>query len=108
METIGQRIRRLRRDRGFRQVEFAPLVSMTQSSLSYVESKNKEFSAAQLLALSDALHVSPHYIMFGGVEEDMNFFELSRIYRELPEDKKATLIALAQALVPKKTNTKAA
>lgn len=46
--------------------------------------------------------------MFGGVEEDMNFFELSRIYRELPEDKKATLIALAQALVPKKTNTKAA
>jgi len=35
METIGQRVRNLRYKRGYtRQVEFAPMVSMTQSSLS--------------------------------------------------------------------------
>lgn len=101
METIGQRIKRLRLDRGYtRQTEFAPLVFMTQSSLSYVEAKDKEFTARQLLALAKILHVSPEYIMHGGREEDMNYLELSRIYKELSDDNRATLLKLAHALMP--------
>lgn len=101
METIGQRIRRLRVARGFaRQEDFAPLVLMTQSSLSYVESKEKEFTARQLLAMSRVLHTSPEYIMDGGREEDMQYLELSRIYKELSDADRETLLKLAHALRP--------
>lgn len=108
METIGQRIWRLRLDRGFsRQEDFALMVFMTQSSLSYVESKDKEFTARQLLAMARVLHVSPEYIMDGGREEDMQYLELSRIYKELSDPERETLLKLAHALRPQ-ANTKVA
>lgn len=109
METIGKRLRRLRIDRGYkRQVEFAPLVLMTQSSLSDVESKDKEFSARQLLAICRVLSVSPEYVVYGGEEEDMNTVELLSLYKQLDQNGRDTLIKLARALVPSKANSKAA
>lgn len=109
METIGKRIRRLRIERGFtRQVEFAPLVLMTQSSLSDVESKDKEFSAKQMLALCRVLQVSPDYLMEGGKEEDMGSLELLRIYKNLQEAEREMLVRMARGLVADLGNRKQA
>lgn len=109
METIGKRIRRLRLERGFtRQVEFAPMVLMTQSSLSDVESKNKEFSAAQLMALCQVLNVSPDYLMDGGREEDMGTMELLRIYKTLQKTEREMLVRMARGLVADSGNRKQA
>lgn len=80
METIGQRIWRLRLGRGF---------------------------SRQLLAMARVLHVSPEYIMDGGREEDMQYLELSRIYKELSDPERETLLKLAHALRPQ-ANTKVA
>lgn len=109
METIGQRIRRLRTERGFkRQVEFAPMVYMTQSSLSDVESKNKEFTARQLLALSRVLRVSPEHIMEGGEDEDMESLELMRIFKQLEQAERQMLLRVALSLLPVKGKSEAA
>jgi len=109
METIGKRIRRLRIERGFtRQVEFAPMVLMTQSSLSDVESKDKEFSAKQMLALCRVLQVSPDYLMEGGREEDMGSLELLRIYKNLQEAEREILIRMARGLTADTGNRKRA
>ena len=95
--------------RGYtRQTEFAPMVLMTQSSLSDVESKNKEFSAKQLMALCRVLKVSPGYIVEGGQESDMEEIELLRIFKQLPQAERSMLLKTATALLPNKANSLAA
>lgn len=77
------------------------MVLMTQSSLSDVESKDKEFSAKQLMALCGVLQVSPEYLLKGGGEEDMGSIELQRIYRELDPARREFLLETAQGLAAK-------
>lgn len=110
METIGQRVRNLRYKRGYtRQVEFAPMVSMTQSSLSDVESKNKAFTAVQLMLLCEVLNTTPEYIVYGTETEGGEMYlELKRIFTALSEQERATLLRMARALVPDQANAKLA
>lgn len=108
METIGERIRRIRKDREYRQEDLAPLVGMTQSSLSYVESKNKVFTAEQLMALCRVLQVSPEYIVFGGEEEDMGTIEIMQLFKQLPPKERDMLLRTARALLPTGENSAAA
>ena len=111
METIGQRIKRLRYEQGYKRgIEFAPLVQMTQSSLSDVESKNKEFSAFQLMALCRVLGVTPEHLLYGSEkgEEDMSTMEIVHIYKSLSPEKQETLLTLGRALAPSQANRTAA
>jgi hypothetical protein len=76
------------------------MVLMKQSSLSDVESKNKDFNATQLLALCRVLQVSPEYIVYGGEEEDMNTIEIVRLFRTLGPAEQEMIIKTAHALQP--------
>ena len=93
METIGQRIRRIRKERGIdRQEDLAPLCGIKQSTLSDIESKNREFSATVLYAFAKALEVSTDEIMFGTKEDIVGQSELIRIFTNLsPEQRKIVL-----------------
>ena len=110
METIGKRIERLRKSCGIvRQADLASQIGVTQSTLSSIESKNLEFSAAVLYALSRALSVTPEYIMYGiGEDEDMGSLELAQIYKALPLAERETLLRMARVLLPDLTNRIAA
>ena len=66
METIGQRLRRLRRARHplMTQAELAKLCKITPQAISNLERGIAE-STTYLVALAAALDVSPHYLEHG-------------------------------------------
>lgn len=111
METIGQRIRRLRLDRGIdKQADIAKPAGITQSTLSDIESKNKSFSATVLYALAKELGVSTDEIMFGSPgEEVMGQAELVRIFIELTPDQREMVLQMVRGLQSaRKANSMAA
>lgn len=110
METIGQRIRRLRLERGIiRQAELALPCGITQSTLSDIESKNKEFLASVLLALCRKLDVSIEEIMYGTQGEIVGQSELTRIFAALSPADRDALLRMARGLqIANQANVQAA
>lgn len=99
METIGQRIRRLRKARGMeRQEQLSGPVGITQSTLSDIESKNKDFSAKNLYAFARELEVSPDEIMFGTQGEVVGQSELIRIFSELSQEQRDIVLSMVRGL----------
>jgi transcriptional regulator with XRE-family HTH domain len=64
METIGGRIRTLRKERGLTQPELATAIGKDQSTISDIE-RGAGFSAETLMALCDALETTAEYVMRG-------------------------------------------
>lgn len=110
MENTGQRIRRLRKERGIeRQSELCALVpDLGQSTLSDIESKNKSFSASVLLGLARALKVSPDYIVSGVGEEDLGTVEIVELFKTLSQPAREMLLIAARGLVANASAKKAA
>jgi transcriptional regulator with XRE-family HTH domain len=67
METIGARVRGLRKEMGLTQVELAARAGVDQSTISDIE-RGKSFGAEVLMSVSQALLRSPQYIMTGKPE----------------------------------------
>lgn len=108
METVGQRIRRLRTEREINQAFLAGLIGVNQSTISNIERDNVELSAAYLYAIARALNVSPDTVWLGTEEQDMESMEILRILRTLDAAERQTLLKLARALAPDTANAKAA
>jgi transcriptional regulator with XRE-family HTH domain len=108
MESIGQRIRRLRLERGLiRQKQLADLIGVNQSTISAIESKPVALTAENLYKIARALQVTPDLIMTGTEIDDMGSIELQRIYASLTLEQRDTLVRMARALMPQ-ANDKAA
>ena len=107
METVGQRIKRLRLAGDVKQQRLADLVGVNQSTISNIERDNVDLTAAYLYKIAEALNVSSDEIWLGSPGEDMNTFELTRIYRSLSDQDRETLLRLARALAPQ-ANSRAA
>lgn len=73
METIGTRIRRLRKALGMDR-------------------------QAQLYKFASALMCSPEYIMTGEGEEDVGAYELMTIYKSIKPDEREMLLKMARGL----------
>ena len=84
------------------------MVSMTQSSLSDVESKNKAFTALQLMEMCSVLRTTPEYIVYGTDEGGEMYLELKRIFNALTDQERETLLRMARALMPDTANAKVA
>ena len=68
--TLGERISEARKDLGMTQEELAELIGMSRSYLADIESNAKNISKVyQLEALSNALHLTPTYILTGHRDE---------------------------------------
>jgi transcriptional regulator with XRE-family HTH domain len=57
-ETLGERLARLRKQRGFTQVEFADRVGITQVLISLYETDRRQFSVELAIRFALALNVS--------------------------------------------------
>lgn len=73
METMGQRIKRLREARGWTQSQLAELTGVTVSAVSQWElDQTENVKLVPFLRLSKVLETDPHYLVFGperGAEE---------------------------------------
>lgn len=66
METMGQRIRRLRQARGWTQEELAQRTGVTLSAVSQWElDATKNVKLVPFLALAKTLDTDPYYLVFG-------------------------------------------
>lgn len=80
METIGERIRRLRKEQGLNQTQLAGAVGVNQSTISDIENDLIKFEAGILMALSRALLKSPQFIMTGKPEPvELSDFEVKMV-----------------------------
>jgi transcriptional regulator with XRE-family HTH domain len=62
-ESMGQRIKRMREQRGWTQTELADLVGVTVSAVSQWELDQTE--NVKLLPLAKLFETDPHYLVFG-------------------------------------------
>jgi len=81
-----------------RQAQLADPVGITQSTLSDIESKNKDFSALVLYAFARELEVSTDEIMFGTQGEIVGQSELIRIYTELKPEQRDIVLQMVRGL----------
>lgn len=66
METMGDRIRRLREARGLKQPQFAKLVGVTKSAVSQWETGGTANLKLPVLArVLEVLHTDLHYLVWG-------------------------------------------
>ena len=103
METMGQRIRALRKAAHLSQVSLAKTLGLDQSTVSDIENdKNDAFTGKVLLKMSETFSRSPFYIVYG-VEGDGRHLsaeeaELLLAFRNAHRDQKQALLTLARAL----------
>ena len=104
MSTIGQRVRQLRKLRGYSQVELAALVGITQGSLSLIERDETEVPAGSTVAgLCKALRTTPDFLIAGGGDPDsiasaIQEHELVFLWRDMPEEARRLVLDNAHAV----------
>lgn len=103
MNTIGERVRHLRKARGYSQVELAALAGITQGSLSLIEKNKTEMPAGDTLAgLCKALRTTPEYLIAGvedpsSIDSAVQEHELLHVWRSLPPDARQLVLDNAVA-----------
>ena len=68
-ETLGRRIARIRKERGFTQVELAARIGIIQTIISAVESDERKLSAEMAVRFAQALDVSMDELLGPGRRE---------------------------------------
>jgi transcriptional regulator with XRE-family HTH domain len=104
--SIGERIRWLIEARGYKQVELAEKMDLTQASISnWITGASRKPSAPSLLKLAAALECNPQFIITGeGDPWEMNAVtksseqELLHAFRDMDPKAQAALIAAAHAM----------
>ena len=94
-KDLGLRIRNLRRELHITQEELAEQIGLSASFLGHVERGSRVASLETLVALCNALHTSPQYLLAASLEDELT----AHIPTSLsPEDraKLAAFLRLAQ------------
>lgn len=96
--SIGERIRRRREELGISQIELAELIGYKdKSTISKIESGDRELRQSKIKAIADALQTTTDYIMeWDNGEEKIE--QLVETARKLTPGNLNRLIAIAEAL----------
>ncbi len=102
MDTIGSRVRALRKARGLTQTQLAALVGITQGSLSLIEKNLTQVpSGSTLAALCAALRTTPDFIIAGlrddsgNIQAAIDEHELVHLWRDMPPEARQLLLESA-------------
>lgn len=100
METLYDRIKRLRHEKGLSQDELAKMTGYSsRSTVNKIESGLIDISQKKILAFAKALGVTPRYLMDGDLPLGHDNFsdkerEMIKKYRQLPPAGKAAVDAV--------------
>jgi transcriptional regulator with XRE-family HTH domain len=98
MKTIGERVRQLRREKGFgRQADLAKLVGVDQSVISDIEN-GSGFKADVLMALCEHLDTSAEYLMHGEDRATAGEAEILNLYRKTSDEGRTAMVVMARGL----------
>ena len=100
--TIGNRVKKLRKERGLNQTELGDIVGLTFSGISAIESSKSNPSSDVIIKLSDFFEVSADYLL-RGVETERTISEAEQeILEVLRKDEAMTSAVMEFAKVKKK------
>lgn len=98
MKTIGERVRDLRKAKGFsRQGDLAKLVGVDQSIISDIEN-GSGFKASVLMALCEHLETTPEFIMDGDERQTASEAEMLSLFRNTSNEGRAAMAVMARSL----------
>jgi transcriptional regulator with XRE-family HTH domain len=87
METMGQRIKRLRESRGWTQGYLADLVGVTVSAVSQWELDSTEnVKLLPFLRLAKVMETDPHYLVFGPGRGTLELAKPIQVLKKKPRD----------------------
>lgn len=89
MKTIGERIKKIRGDKGWTQERLAREAGLSKSFLSDVENDKTRVSGDNLLKISEVLGASLDFLMkgeSGGVSEEADYIEIPANLSEAAEE----------------------
>jgi transcriptional regulator with XRE-family HTH domain len=87
-ETLGERLTRLRKQRGYTQVEFAEKVGITQVLISMYETDRRQFSVEMAIRFALALDVSLDEMLYPKAKRATGRNPSRRVLRRLEEIEK--------------------
>lgn len=110
MTTIGERIKKLRKDAGLSQVKFSAALGLTQSFLSGLEKGRYQPTVALLIRVANIYKPDAHWLLTGessaseapevGAEGGPLFDKISEsillVLRQMPEEKKRKVLEYAE------------
>lgn len=98
MKTIGNRVRDLRKAKGFaRQSDLGRLVGVDQSVISDIEN-GAGFKADVLMALCEHLDTTAEYLMLGEQQAGQGEAEILTLYRKTNDEGRIAMIVTARGL----------
>ncbi|MCY1236065.1 Helix-turn-helix domain protein [compost metagenome] len=98
MKTIGERVRDLRKAKGFsRQGDLAKLVGVDQSIISDIEN-GSGFKASVLMALCEHLETTPEFIMDGDERQSASEAEMLALFRNTNDEGRTAMAVMARSL----------
>lgn len=65
MDSIGERVSYIRRERGYTQYKLAELADISVQFLSDIENNKKSMTVKTLCQIADSLNISTDYIIYG-------------------------------------------
>lgn len=77
-ETLGQRLARIRQEKGFTQDQLAKLAGVGQSTVGGIESGSRAKVPGSLIDIAHALGVDSYYLRYG-IRSIVGFEKLSRL-----------------------------
>jgi transcriptional regulator with XRE-family HTH domain len=87
-ETLGERLTRLRKQRGYTQVEFAEKVGITQVLISMYETDRRQFSVEMAIRFAMALDVSLDELLHPKTKKASGRAPSRKVLRRLEEIEK--------------------
>lgn len=101
VETIAQRVRRLRQEKELNQTQLAALAGVDQSIISDIEN-GKGMKAETLMGLATALEVTPNYVMEGGTTDTKAEAEAAQLLRSMEPDARQAALGSLRGIVAAK------
>ena len=113
--TLGNRIKQLRKQLNMSQSELADKVGISYAQIGRYETKNTQPPAKTLTAIADALGVSPDFLIYGPSDEkartklsDPELINQFKAIEEMDEEDKNVVKKLIDAFITKKSIQKLA
>lgn len=111
-ESLGARLRRLRKAKGFTQVELAEAIGSSQRMVTYYETRDGVPAAPILLKLAEVLGVEPDELL--GIKsgrrrkepespENIRLWRRLRMVEQLPPGERRHLLQIIEAMVERHT-----
>ena len=97
--ALGQRVKKIRKERGIRQTELADALGISYQYMSMIETGKRQLSLALLVALANALGATTDELLYGSLDALNSRYdqEMEDVLSDCTEKERAFVIEMTRA-----------